>query len=235
VTIRADTVSAALQPSDTFPVGRLGSGRSNYRPDRSRHLQQAPRASLDGLRMVAGLLARRLPLDKPVRQDPLYRIRKLLVSAQEQLTQQGEVRLRAGLAAGDPTVEVAAAWQARATAGRLCRGRHGGGPRNALERFTAGQTASKLQSWPGLPGPSSLEGRDPRLQRHRWLLQRAPPRPRTCDQEGQAGRARFPRPQQLPAAVATVLWRHLADFPRPRDCLVAHHVWWVKPPFRGQR
>jgi transposase len=45
--------------------------------------------------------------------DPLYRIRKLLVCAAEQLTQQGWVRMRAGLAAGDPTGEVAAAWQGK--------------------------------------------------------------------------------------------------------------------------
>jgi transposase len=34
--------------------------------------------------------------------DPLYRIRKLLLTAAEQLTQRGRARLRAGLAAGDP-------------------------------------------------------------------------------------------------------------------------------------
>jgi transposase len=45
--------------------------------------------------------------------DPLYRIRKLLLTAQEQLTQQGRVRLRAGLAAGDSTGEVTAAWQGK--------------------------------------------------------------------------------------------------------------------------
>jgi transposase len=45
--------------------------------------------------------------------DPLYRIRKLLLTAAEQLTQRGQSRLRAGLAAGDPTGEVAAAWQGK--------------------------------------------------------------------------------------------------------------------------
>jgi transposase len=44
--------------------------------------------------------------------DPLYRIRKLLLTAQEQLTTRGRARLRAGLAAGDPG-EVAAAWQGK--------------------------------------------------------------------------------------------------------------------------
>jgi transposase len=47
------------------------------------------------------------------KQDPLYRIRKLLLTAQEQLTQRGRVRLRAGLVAGDPIGEVAAAWKGR--------------------------------------------------------------------------------------------------------------------------
>jgi transposase len=45
--------------------------------------------------------------------DPLFRIRKLLLTAAEQLTQRGRVRLWAGLAAGDPTGEVAAAWQGK--------------------------------------------------------------------------------------------------------------------------
>ena len=47
------------------------------------------------------------------KRDPLYRIRKLLLTAAEQLTQRGRARLRAGLAAGDPSGEVAAAWQGK--------------------------------------------------------------------------------------------------------------------------
>jgi transposase len=47
------------------------------------------------------------------KRDPLYRIRKLLLTAAEQLTQRGQVRLRTGLTAGDPTGEVAAAWQGK--------------------------------------------------------------------------------------------------------------------------
>jgi transposase len=69
------------------------------------------------------------------KRDPLYRIRKLLLIAQEQLTQRGRVRLRAGLAAGDPGGEVATAWQGKellravyATAGTAAA-------RAALERF----------------------------------------------------------------------------------------------------
>jgi transposase len=47
------------------------------------------------------------------KRDPLYRIRKLLLTAAEQLTEHGRARLRAGLAAGDPSGEVAAAWQGK--------------------------------------------------------------------------------------------------------------------------
>jgi transposase len=69
------------------------------------------------------------------KRDPLYRIRKLLLTAAEQLTQRGRARLRAGLAAGDPTGQVAAAWQGKEllravyTAGDLAAARA------ALDRF----------------------------------------------------------------------------------------------------
>jgi transposase len=67
--------------------------------------------------------------------DPLYRIRKLLLTAAEQLTSRGRGRLRASLAAGDPTGEVAAAWQGK----ELLRGVYAAGDladaRTALERF----------------------------------------------------------------------------------------------------
>jgi transposase len=45
--------------------------------------------------------------------DPLYRIRKVLLTAAEQLTSRGRARLRAGLTAGDPFGEVNAAWQGK--------------------------------------------------------------------------------------------------------------------------
>jgi transposase len=45
--------------------------------------------------------------------DPLYRIRKLLLTAAEQLTGRGRARLRAGLTVGDRFGEVAAAWQGK--------------------------------------------------------------------------------------------------------------------------
>ena len=69
------------------------------------------------------------------KRDPLYRIRKLLLTAHEQLTQRGRVRLRAGLALGDPTGEVVAAWQGK----ELLRGVYAADgtadARRALARF----------------------------------------------------------------------------------------------------
>jgi transposase len=67
--------------------------------------------------------------------DPLYRIRKLLLTAQEQLTQRGRVRLRAGLAAGDPTGEVAAAWQGKELLRAVYAAVDPAAARAALERF----------------------------------------------------------------------------------------------------
>ena len=47
--------------------------------------------------------------------DPLYRARKLLVSASERITDNGQVRLRGLLDAGDPHGEVRNAWHAKET------------------------------------------------------------------------------------------------------------------------
>jgi transposase len=67
--------------------------------------------------------------------DPLYRIRKLLLTAAEQLTQRGRARLRAGLAAGDPGGEVAAAWQGKELLRAIYAAVGTSAARAALERF----------------------------------------------------------------------------------------------------
>jgi transposase len=69
------------------------------------------------------------------KRDPLYRIRKLLLTAQEQLTQRGRVRLRAGLAAGDPSGEVAAAWQGKELLRAVYRAVGPAAAHAALDRF----------------------------------------------------------------------------------------------------
>jgi transposase len=69
------------------------------------------------------------------KRDPLYRIRKLLLTAAEQLTGRGRARLRAGLAAGDPTGEVAAAWQGKELLRAVYAAADLAAARAALERF----------------------------------------------------------------------------------------------------
>ena len=67
--------------------------------------------------------------------DPLYRIRKLLLTAAEQLTGRGRVRLRAGLGVGDLTGEVAAAWQGKELLRAVYAAAGMAAARAALERF----------------------------------------------------------------------------------------------------
>jgi transposase len=67
--------------------------------------------------------------------DPLYRIRKLLLTAAEQLTSRRRVRLRAGLAAGDPGGEVVAAWQGKELLRAVYAASNPAHARAALERF----------------------------------------------------------------------------------------------------
>jgi transposase len=69
------------------------------------------------------------------KRDPLYRIRKLLLTAAEQLTGRGRARLRAGLAAGDPTGEVAAAWQGKELLRAVYAAVGTAAARAALDRF----------------------------------------------------------------------------------------------------
>jgi len=69
------------------------------------------------------------------KRDPLYRIRKLLLTAQEQLTSRGRVRLRAGVAAGDLTGEVAAAWQGKELLRAVYRAVGPAAAHAALDRF----------------------------------------------------------------------------------------------------
>jgi transposase len=69
------------------------------------------------------------------KRDPLYRIRKLLLTAAEQLTGRGRTRLWAGLAAGDPAGEVAAAWQGKELLRAVYAAAGPAAARAALDRF----------------------------------------------------------------------------------------------------
>jgi transposase len=148
------------------------------------------------------------------KRDPLYSIRKLLLTAQEQLTQRGWVRLRAGLAVGDPTGEVAAAWQgkellravyaavamsaARAALGRFYRWADG------VQVAELSRLARTVRAWEAEILAWHATGR---------LLQRSDRGGEPADQEGQGGRPWLSQLPQLPAAAAAALRRHVADSP----------------------
>jgi transposase len=124
------------------------------------------------------------------KRDPLYRIRKLLLTAAEQLTERGRSRLRAVYAA----VGTAAA---RAALERFYRWADGVGVAE-LARLARTVRRGRPRSSPGMPPravPTAHRGRQP------------------ADQEGEAGRARLPQLHQLPAAAAIALRRHVADSP----------------------
>ena len=86
--------------------------------------------------------------------DPLYRTRKLLLVAAEQLTSRGRVRLRAGLAAGDPGGEVAAAWQGKELLRAVYAAADLADARAALGRFYRWADGVGSLSCPGWPAPS---------------------------------------------------------------------------------
>ena len=85
--------------------------------------------------------------------DPLYRARKLLVSASETITDAGRVRLRGLLDAGDPYGEVRDAWHAKETLRAVY-----GIADHATGAETVEQLASDLQD-PGVPDEINRLGR----------------------------------------------------------------------------
>jgi transposase len=126
------------------------------------------------------------------KRDPLYRIRKLLLTAAEQLTERGRARLRVGLAAGDPTGEVAAAWQGKELLRAVYAAAGTVAARAALERLLPlGRRRPRCRAVPACPDRQGVGGRDPGLACHRRLLQRAHRGDQPAGQEGQAGRARL--------------------------------------------
>jgi transposase len=146
--------------------------------------------------------------------DPLYRIRRLLLTAAGQLTDRGRARLRAGLAAGDLTREVAAAWQGKELLRAVYAVVSPAAARAALDRFYRWVDSVRVAEMsPSGSHHSGLGGRDPCLACDRRLFQRADRGHQLADQEGEAGRARLPELRQLPAAAAVALRGQVADAP----------------------
>jgi hypothetical protein len=124
------------------------------------------------------------------------------------------VRLRAGLAAGDPGGEVVAAWQGKELLRAVYAASDLAQARAALERFyrwadgvgvaELSRLARTVRAWEAeLLAFHSTKG----------LLQRAHRGHESAHQEGQARRARLPQLHQLPPAPAAALWHQVADSP----------------------
>jgi Transposase/Domain of unknown function (DUF4188) len=169
------------------------------------------------------------------KRDPLYRIRKLLLTAAEQLTQRGRARLRAGLAAGDPAGEVAAAWQGKELLRAVYAAAGTAAARATRSASTVGQTALTRPSCHALPAPYEL-GR-PRS----WpgmspgALPTTPPRPSTCSsrRSSASGTASVTSPITACGCYCTAASR--GRLPRPQDCEAAHHAWWRRAALGGSR
>jgi transposase len=160
------------------------------------------------------------------KRDPLYRIHKLLLTAQEQLTRRGRVRLRAGLVAGDPTGEVASAWQGKELLRAVYRAVGPAAARAALDRFYRWSMASGSRSCPGWPIP--CEPGRPRS----WpstpptAAPTDPPRPSTCSSKrsSASGTASVTSPTIGCGCCCTAVSG--GRLTEPRDCEVAPHGSW---------
>jgi transposase len=105
---RDGIVTVAIDPYRGYAraVAEALGGRAGRRP--------LPRRSARQHRARRGAPTRAAGDPRPGRKDdPLYRIRRLLLVAHERLTERGMLRVRAGLDAGDPEGEVGAAYLAK--------------------------------------------------------------------------------------------------------------------------
>ena len=141
------------------------------------------------------------------KRDPLHRIRKLLLTAHEQLTGRGSARLRAGPAAGDATGEVAVVWQGK----ELLRVVYA-----ASDPVDARATLERFSHWADGVGVVELS----RLARtvRTWEAEilafhatdgcsNGPTEAVTCSSRGSSASAWLSQLHQLPAAPATALRR----------------------------
>jgi Transposase len=158
--------------------------------------------------------------------DPLYRIRKLLLTAAEQLTQRGQVRLRAGLTAGDPTGEVAAAWQGKELLRAVYAAVGTAAARAALERFyrwadTVGvaelsRLARTVKAWRPRSWPSTPSAAAPT----------DPPRRSTCSPERCSGSGTASGTSPTTGYGYCCTTAAGGRRTQPRACEAAHHACW---------
>ena len=144
--------------------------------------------------------------------DPLYRIRKLLLTRSERLDERGTDGLLLGLRAGDPHDEILGTWaRQRIGARRLPRRQ----PRRRcrVDRQSHRRLCSRRRRQDRLARQHTpiVAHRDPRPPRHR-RVQRPHRRSEPLRQESETLRPRVPVLRQLSTPrAAPHRWRHLAD------------------------
>ena len=151
--------------------------------------------------------------------DPLYRIRKLLLTGTERLDERGRDRMLLGLRVGDPHDEVLGAWLAKESVRDVYLADTWRDAATLLDKAIAGCLADDVARDPlARQDPDVVAHRDPRPPRHR-RLQRSHRGPQPVRQEGEALRARLPHLRALPPPRAPPRRRrHLAATDR------SHHA-----------
>src|SRR5215207_8886929 len=143
--------------------------------------------------------------------DPLYRVRRLLRAGAEQLTDDTRARLDAALQAGDPDLEVTIAWHCyQRLRCHLPPPRPGGRARASRKTARPAAHLPDPGDRPSGPHPALVAGRVPRLLRYRRRQQRAHRGDQPAHRKDPPHRPRIPQLRQLSASATAALRRHLA-------------------------
>ena len=144
--------------------------------------------------------------------DPLYRIRKLLLSGYERLDERGHERVLLGLRHGDPHDELLGAWLAKESVRDIYLTEDPKEARVLLDKAIVGCKSDEVEEIRSLgQTPRALADRDLEPPSHR-RIQRPDRGPQPVRQEGQAGRAWLHLLRALQAAgPPSCWWSHLAQ------------------------
>jgi hypothetical protein len=131
--------------------------------------------------------------------DPLFKIRKLMLTGAERLDERGRQRILLGLRAGDPNDEVAGAWLAKESVRDVYLATNPADAALLLDKVIAGCLADEVEEIRSL-GKTLARWRapDPRLPPHR-RIERPNRRTQPVREEGQPLRPRIPPLRPLPA------------------------------------
>ena len=132
--------------------------------------------------------------------DPLYRIRKLLLTGSERLDQRGSDRMLLGLRVGDPNDELLGACLAKESVRDVYLADTVTDPATLLDKAIVGCAADEVPEFGRSARHRHRGAPSPRPPRHR-RLQRSNRRPQPVRQERQAMRPRLPILRELPVRV----------------------------------